>query len=683
MPGPPQIDYAQELNPRQLAAVTALPGPALVIAGAGSGKTRTLVYRVAYLLEQGIPPEHILLLTFTNKAAREMMRRVADRVAQETGALWGGTFHAIGNRILRRHAALLGYAEGFTVLDRDDALELLRACRADWLAQPGAAELPKAEVIAEIWSLAQNTRQSVAALLEVGYPHLKVTASALLELQQRYTARKRAQAVMDFDDLLVQWRVLLEDQPAVRDLYQRRFQFILVDEYQDTNRLQNDILELMAARHHGIMAVGDDAQSIYSWRGADLQNILQFPARHPGTQVFTIETNYRSTPEILAVANAVIAPNLQQYPKVLTPVQAGGAKPRVAVCGDGRLQAAYVAHHVVRLVEEGLALEEIAVLYRSHFHALELQMELTRRQIPFHITSGLRFFEQAHIKDLTAYLRLVHNPLDELAFKRLARMLPGVGAKAAERLWGGFQAAWLEARRTSVAARAAGAPAAPASSGGSGAPPEAGRPPVGSVLQGLVSTAPARARAGWGQLASTLEQLETSDPRLSVAAMLALVLEAGYEEYLEANYTNYRHRREDLEQLVVAAGPFSSLAEFLTQLALLSNVEAEHDYGGREEGGRLHLSTVHQAKGLEFAVVFVIMLCDSMFPSHRAAQTREGEEEERRLFYVAVTRAKNELYLSYPLVRVVAGGEAPWDLRPSRFLAPLGPELVEREELVY
>ncbi len=435
MPGPPQIDYAQELNPRQLAAVTALPGPALVIAGAGSGKTRTLVYRVAYLLEQGIPPEHILLLTFTNKAAREMMRRVADRVAQETGALWGGTFHAIGNRILRRHAALLGYAEGFTVLDRDDALELLRACRADWLAQPGAAELPKAEVIAEIWSLAQNTRQSVAALLEVGYPHLKVTASALLELQQRYTARKRAQAVMDFDDLLVQWRVLLEDQPAVRDLYQRRFQFILVDEYQDTNRLQNDILELMAARHHGIMAVGDDAQSIYSFRGSDVETILRFPERYPDVATHKLTVNYRSTPQILALANASIAKNVRQFVKQLRPVRPDREAPAFLPVRDVIQQAEFVAQRLLELRDEGFSLKEMAVLYRAHHHSMELQLELGRRGIPFVVRSGVRFFEQAHIKDVMAFLRWVDNPRDELAFKRLIKLFAGLGAAAADTLW--------------------------------------------------------------------------------------------------------------------------------------------------------------------------------------------------------------------------------------------------------
>src|SRR5512137_2047799 len=435
-----QIDYARELNQQQLAAVTAPPGPALVIAGAGSGKTRTLTYRVAYLLEQGIPAQRILLLTFTNKAAKEMMRRVADLLGQELASLWGGTFHAIGNRILRQHANLLGYQRDFTIMDREDAKHLITTCVAESEVDVKATRFPKAEVLGDIFSLAVNTHRTIAELLAHQYGYFEHLAAQIAGIQQRYAARKQATNAMDFDDLLVLWLKLMQEQEEVREVYQRRFQFILVDEYQDTNKLQSDLIDLLAARHQNVMVVGDDAQSIYAWRGANYLNILKFPERYPTAKVYKIETNYRSTPDILQVANAAITANVQQFAKELTPARKPGSKPVTVVCNDASEQAAFVAQRVLELREEGSDLNKMAVLYRSHFHALELQLELTKRNIPFSITSGIRFFEQAHIKDVTAYLKLVHNPQDELAFKRLVQLLPGIGGKGADKLWTEFVA---------------------------------------------------------------------------------------------------------------------------------------------------------------------------------------------------------------------------------------------------
>ncbi|MHB9009420.1 MAG: ATP-dependent helicase, partial [Limisphaerales bacterium] len=436
-----QIDYAHELNPQQLAAVTAVPGPALVLAGAGAGKTRTLTYRVAWLIEQGIPPENILLLTFTNKAAREMMTRVTDLVGQQLDTLWGGTFHSVGNRVLRRHADLLEYRRDFTILDREDAEDLLSACLGEANIDVKATRFPKADVLLDIFSLASNTSRPVVQVLERQFQHFLPLTLQIEDLHQQYAARKRANGVMDFDDLLTLWLRLLREHETVRELYQRRFQFILVDEYQDTNQLQSDLIDLLAARHHNVMAVGDDSQSIYSWRGANFLNILRFAERHPGATTYKIETNYRSTPEILTLANAAIAANLHQHPKELIAIRKSGLKPGLVVCGDASIQAAFVAQRALELREEGTSLNDMAVLYRSHFHALELQLELTRRNIPFSISSGIRFFEQAHIKDVAAFLKLICNPHDELAFKRLARLLPGIGPKAADKLWAGFVAA--------------------------------------------------------------------------------------------------------------------------------------------------------------------------------------------------------------------------------------------------
>jgi DNA helicase-2/ATP-dependent DNA helicase PcrA len=647
-----QIDYARELNEQQLAAVTAPPGPALVIAGAGSGKTRTLTYRVAFLLEQGIPPDRILLLTFTNKAAKEMMRRVTDLLGQELTSLWGGTFHSIGNRILRQHATLLGYQRDFTIMDREDARHLISACLAESEIDLKATRFPKAEVLGDIFSLAVNTHKSIPEILNEQYDYFSRLADQIVDLEKRYTARKRSANAMDFDDLLVLWLNLLQEHEDVREQYQRRFQFVLVDEYQDTNRLQSDLIDLLAARHHNVMVVGDDAQSIYAWRGANFQNIMKFPERHPGATIYKIETNYRSTPEILQVANAAITANARQYAKHLAPARKSGIKPVTVTCHDSAEQAAFIAQRVLELREEGTELDKMAVLYRSHFHALELQLELTRRNIPFSITSGIRFFEQAHIKDVTAFLKLVTNPRDELSYKRLVQLLPGIGGKGADKLWKTFS--------TKLANETSGSPNR-----------------VAKVLQSCAADVPKKAVVAWAQFSATIAQLESDDVRNDAGKMIRLAVEAGYEDNLKENYANYRSRLEDLEQLAVFARQFETVEDFLTQLALLTNVEAEDNQPADKDDEQLRLSTIHQAKGLEFDVVFVIMLCDGLFPSARSLELEEGEEEERRLMYVAITRARNELYLSYPLIRATPGSSGDILQQPSRFLLEIPKELVE------
>ncbi len=661
----PHIDYARELNEQQHAAVTADPGPALVIAGAGSGKTRTLTYRVGYLLEQGIPGERILLLTFTNKAAKEMMRRVGDLLGRDPSNLWGGTFHSIGNRILRLHATRLGYGRDFTIMDREDSGELIKACLGAAEIDVKAARFPKAEVLADIFSLSVNTRQTVGEVLAQNYDYFEPLAPQILELQGRYAARKRATNAMDFDDLLALWLKLLREDAEVCEQYQRRFQFILVDEYQDTNLLQSELIDLLAARHRNLMVVGDDAQSIYAWRGAHFQNILKFPERYPGAKVYKIETNYRSTPEILAVANAAIAANIRQFTKQLAPARKSGAKPVLATCLSGSEQASFVAQRVLELREEGGNLNEMAVLYRSHFHALELQLELTRRGIPFSITSGIRFFEQAHIKDAAAYLKFLANPRDELSCKRIVQLLPGIGGRGADRLWLKFNAGCNSVN--SAAGPDQGAPAP--------------RAPVAVALQGSAAVIPKKAAVALAQFTATLAQLETEPVRGNPARMLRLVVEAGYEDYLHEKYPNSRNRLEDLEQLAIFAQQFATTEEFLSQLALLTNVEAEAGQTANSDTEQLRLSTIHQAKGLEFDVVFLIMLCDGMFPSSRSLDSPDGEEEERRLFYVAITRARNELYLSYPLIRMISGGSGDAMQQPSRFLGEIPRDLVEEWNL--
>jgi len=606
------------------------------------------------------------LLTFTNKAAREMMRRVADLLGQEMGSLWGGTFHGIGNRLLRQHAPLIGFQRDFTILDREDAKTLIGTSVAESGIDIKATRFPKSEVLAEILSFAVNTQESIPDVLEAQYDHFAGLTEEIQQIQKRYSARKRSSNAMDFDDLLVLWLKLLREHDDVREQYQRRFQFILVDEYQDTNKLQSDVIDLLAARHHNVMVVGDDAQSIYSWRGANFQNILKFPQRYPDAKVYKIETNYRSTPEILHFANAAISANENQFSKELAPTRKPGSKPALVVCHDSFEQAAFVAQRVLQLREEGADLNKMAVLYRSHFHALELQLELVRRNIPFSITSGIRFFEQAHVKDVAAYLKFVANPRDEISFKRLAQLLPAIGGKGAEKLWRLFSARCAESETDE------------SDINGESRPEKTSKPSPDSTAHALQSCAPAvpkRAAAAWAQFVATVAQLDAEDVRGNAAKMIRLVLEAGYEDHVRTTYTNYRSRMEDLEQLAVFAQQFPALDEFLSQLALLTNVEAEADRPTRDDE-QLRLSTVHQAKGLEFDVVFVIMLCDGLFPFSRSAETIEGEEEERRLMYVAITRARNELYLSYPLLRSTPGSLEPMQT-PSRFLTQIPEELLE------
>ncbi len=654
-----QIDYARELNPQQLAAVTAPPGPALVIAGAGSGKTRTLTYRVAYLLEQGIPPERILLLTFTNKAAGEMMRRVSDLIGRELRELWGGTFHSIGARILRTHADALGYRRDFTILDRDDSKDLIKACVADAGIETKGTHFPKPEVLNEIFSLAVNTHKFEKEILETQFSYFDQFADKIADVSQRYKKRKLATNAMDFDDLLALWLKLLQENADAREMYQRRFQFILVDEYQDTNKLQGDLIDLLAARTKNVTVVGDDAQSIYAWRGANFLNILDFPKRYPGANVFKIETNYRSTPEILQVANAAIAANRNQFPKTLTPSRKSGLKPALIACMDAAQQSAFIAQRVLELHEEGTSMNQIAVLYRSHFHALELQLELTKRQIPFSITSGIRFFEQAHIKDATAYLKLVTNPRDEIAFKRVAQLHPGIGGKGADKLWKIFSAETQTLKQI--------------------------KNPIATALESCAPFVGKKAAVAWAQFVATAAQLEEEK---APAKMLRIVIDAGYDDYLKENFANARTRLEDLEQLAIFAYQFPTTEDFLTQLALLTNVEAEND-NPKGDDERIRLSTIHQAKGLEFNAVFVIMLCDGLFPSARSMDDDEGLEEERRLFYVAITRARNELYLCYPLIRATGKylysnfgpGESQEMQSPSRFLSEIPKALLNEWNL--
>ncbi|PYJ97977.1 MAG: DNA helicase UvrD [Verrucomicrobia bacterium] len=642
------IDYAAELNEQQLAAVTAPPGPLLVIAGAGSGKTRTLTYRVAYLLENGINPRNILLLTFTNKAARQMLERVANLLPVDASGLWGGTFHSVGNRMLRRHGSALGFSSGFTIMDREDQKDLINAVVASAGIDPKEIRFPKGDVLAEIFSFVVNTETPLEELLAEKFPYFLPLLNQIKDVQARYDRKKKATNSMDFDDLLEKTLSMLQQHQSIAAFYRRQFQFILVDEYQDTNKIQADLVDMLALDHKNVMVVGDDAQSIYSWRGANFQNILEFPRRYPDTQVFKIEMNYRSVPEILEVANAAIAANVQQFRKHLSPTRESNAvKPALVALNDGGEQAQFVAQRILELRDEDVDLNDIAVLYRAHYHAIELQLELSRRGIPYQITSGIRFFEQAHIKDVTAFIRFVANPRDEVAFKRMVKLLPGIGNRSAENLWNVWDRSLTE--RGEITA-------------------------WGERL--LAMNVSARSKKAWEQLAHTLDEIAPGGQPNPPSEMITSVVEAIYDDYAKVNFTNYELRREDLNQLAVFARQFKDVHEFLAQLALISNVDAEAAPNQTAEKEAVNLSTVHQAKGLEFNTVFIIWLTDGMFPSSRSLDRRDALEEERRLFYVAITRARDELYLTFPQMRL-SGGYGDIFQRPSRFLREIPNQLVE------
>src|SRR5881394_3203869 len=407
-----RVRYEEELNSEQLDVVMAGEGPMLVIAGAGSGKTRALTYRVSRLIEDGIDPSDILLLTFTNKASREMLSRVEQLVTVDTRRIWGGTFHSMGNRLLRRHAETIGYRSSFTILDGEDSKEMMESAISSLGIKTLEKRFPKGDVLLDIYR------------------------DEMVNVFRRYKERKREANAMDFDDLLVNWKLLLDDHPEVGQALQRRFRAILVDEYQDTNKLQADIIDGMASEKHNVMVVGDDAQSIYSFRGASFENILTFPLRFPESKIYKLETNYRSTPQILALANASMSHNRFQFRKELHAVRGGGPEPAVVGVDDVFEQAAFVAQRILELRDEGESLADIAVLYRSHYQSLELQTELSRRLIPYEIRSGIRFFEQAHIKDVIAYLKIMTNGRDELSWKRVLKLYPKIGEKTASEVWG-------------------------------------------------------------------------------------------------------------------------------------------------------------------------------------------------------------------------------------------------------
>ena len=645
----PAIDFRASLNDEQYAAVTAEPGPLLVLAGAGSGKTRTLTYRVAYLLSQGVKPGEILLLTFTNKAAKEMLHRVHELTGIEPQRFWGGTFHSIGNRALRMFGDAIGLPKPFSILDADESESLLKQAveSTDKLFFKDKTN-PRPGPLFSVLSLARNKQCPVGELVERQFPQYAEVAHLFPQFAATYARMRREQAVVDYDDLLELWLKLLTDAPDVAAYFNQRFRHVLVDEYQDTNTIQAQIVDRLAA-HHRVMAVGDDAQCIYSWRGAEFENIMTFPERHPGTVIHRIEVNYRSTPEILAFANGVLAgaPKGRHFDKELRAARKHGPRPAVIQAMDDREQAAFVVKRIESLVnDDGVSPKEIAILYRSHFLALEVQLALSRAGIPYVITSGVKFFERQHVRDLIALVSFVYNPGNTLAWQRFAVLLPKVGEKGAQKIY----AAALDHAKLMQ------------------------KDFLDALAEDDVRTkVPAAARDDWANFCASLAQVAGAMDAGRPADAVKVAIDGWYGDYMKGAYADYTDRLEELKGFVGFASQFADMQEMLTQVALLNGETAEKEVEPTDEAVRL--TTVHQAKGLEYDVVFVIGAADNQFPTRRSIE--DGDvEEERRLFYVAVTRAKNELYISYPRVATRAGPGGMM-LQPSRFLLELPNSLYE------
>jgi len=651
-PGFPPIDFRASLNDEQFAAVTAEPGPVLVLAGAGSGKTRTLTYRVAYLLSQGVAPSEILLLTFTNKAAKEMLHRVQELTGIESFRFWGGTFHHIGHKVLRANSEVLGLDRSFTILDAEEAEHFLR----DTVEEIDKGffknkEHPRPGVLFSLLSLARNTCTPLAETITRFYPQHEYLIEELAPFPAAYRARKLKQQVTDYDDLLEFWLEILKKAPHVADYYRRRFRHVLVDEYQDTNIIQSQIVDLMSGNHQ-IMAVGDDAQSIYSWRGANVENILTFPDRHPNTAIHRIETNYRSSPEILALANGVIQaqPRGRGFDKELRAARKPHLKPYLVPAMDTREQANFIVQRLRGIRDSGYRLSDVAILYRAHFQALDIQLELTRLNVPYQITSGVRFFEQAHIRDYVALLRFLYNPADSMAFQRFAVLLPKVGDKGAQKLL----ALATEAAKTRNV----------------------------KIVEALshpdvVAKVPKDAKEDWPKLVLSLQDMYETMLKKKPCDVVEVGLDGWYGDYLKGAFSNYSSRMDDLKSLIGFAARFDDMQELLAQIVLLTSETSDKKVEPDED--TIRLTTVHQAKGLEYGIVFLIGLADGMFPLRRALENGDLEEE-RRLFYVAVTRAKDELYLCYPRMSSGKGGPIT-SLQPSTFIAELDDSLYEEVRL--
>ena len=639
-----RIDYAELLNAAQLEAVTHRDGPLLVVAGAGSGKTRTLIYRVARLIEGRVPPQSILLLTFTRRAAQEMLSRAERLVGDSSRAVAGGTFHSFANIVLRRYGSAIGIQPNFTILDRSDMEDVINLIRTRMGLASKERRFPKKNTLAEMISMARNKARKLEHEIEEDFPHLWDSRAEILQLAQAYDAYKRERGLLDYDDLLYHFVALAEQHPAIRSRLSKTYRYVMVDEYQDTNAIQARMVRMLAAEHQNVMAVGDDAQSIYSFRGADFRNIMDFPALFPDAKIIKLEENYRSLQGILDLSNQVISRASEKYTKALFTRRMGMVKPVLVRAEDERMQSRFVAQRILELREEGVSLDEIAVLFRSSFHSFDLELELQRHDIPFVKRGGFKFVETAHIKDALAHLRIIANPADAVSWMRVLMLVSGVGQRKAHQL-------------TEVLVVS---------------------PNPASELAAIARTKAKGSVEGISRLAALMGPLANESAR--PADQLEAVLEYYLPLMRDAYPDDYHKRERDLEHFQTIAERYRSLQSMLADMALEPPNDSIGDVLAVEpEEGLVTLSTIHSAKGLEWRVVFLIWAAEGRFPAPQSGDP-ESLEEERRLMYVAGTRARDELYISYPMH--FSDRSIGWVMgRVSRFLEDVAPEILSAARL--
>jgi DNA helicase-2/ATP-dependent DNA helicase PcrA len=642
--GPPATDLAAELNPEQAAAATHGDGPLLIVAGAGTGKTRTLVYRVAHLIGRGVQPDRILLLTFTRRAAQEMLSRTERLVGSQSRRVHGGTFHATAHRLLRRFGPAAGLRSDFSIMDQGDAEDLMRLSRAQLGYAEAKKRFPKKETLHYVYSRHVNTEIPVGEIIREEFPRFSDYEQDFSRIFADYTRRKAERNLVDYDDLLLFWAILQETQTPLADRIRGLYEHVLVDEYQDTNVLQARILRGICRDHRNVTVVGDDAQSIYSFRGASFRNILDFPRDFPGTTLIALEQNYRSTQPILDVTNTLISRAQERYTKNLWTRREGGERPWLVTTRDEQQQTRFVVERILELHEQGIPLREMAVLFRAGYMSADLEIELMNRKIPFEKWGGLKFLEAAHVKDVLAFLRVLENPRDEVSWYRLLLLLPGIGEVTA---------------RTAIEALSARDWALPAFRD---------------------FEPPSRARTAHGRLVELLTELERR-PSIEgeVGADIARI-RLLYDSILRERYDRVEPRLADLDQLQVIAAGYPGRGAFLSAIALEPPQGTQDLAGGTtDEQDALILSTAHSAKGREWDAVFVIWAVDGWFPMARALNDESELEEERRLMYVAMTRARDHLAVTYPLNAYATRRSADYTIdQLSRFIDRGVRELMER-----
>jgi len=637
-----KINYESELNTAQLEAVSIREGPVLVIAGAGTGKTKALVYRVARLVEEGVNPENILLLTFTRKAALNMLRRASMISDERCSKISGGTFHSFANIILRKYAKLVGFNENFTILDESDAEGAIGIIRAKLGYNKTEKRFPLKHTIAAVLSKSINKNTHIELILSTEYPHFMDSLESIKLIQMEYQKYKKEKILMDYDDLLLFFEQLLKENEEIRKKISNFYKYIMIDEYQDTNKIQAKLAYLLSSEHKNIMVVGDDSQSIYSFRGANFKNIMDFPKHFPGCKVITLEENYRSTQPILDFTNALIDNAREKYSKKLFTKKEGDAKPVYIEADDPDMQSKFVVQRVLEIRDEGVPLNKIAVLFRNAWHSNDLEIQLAAANINFSKHGGIKFTEAGHIKDLISFLKIRHNPMDSISWFRVLQLIDGVGEKTAE-----FIANEIADNKKGTVFLKDLVYLETEINGVKMADYKEGS---GNDFAGLPSNGrPVYSKKYYKDLYKLYLMFEKMAGKNLTPFELINIAFDYYQPMFESKFDDYHRRLKDIESLFLISQRYKSLSVFLSDMTIEPIKESQsHTEPEDKDDEELVLSTIHSAKGLEWHTVFIIYLVDGFLPGTMSLSSIEDIEEERRLLYVAATRAKQNLYLIKP-----------------------------------